>query len=108
MKIRQLVFFVAFVLGTASISALISDARQEQPIAGERRGDRCFNGRYWKDCGVPDVQPLAIRPPASAWRAESCFTNECIADILNRLPGERAAEAKLTTWKNTTYVWFRE
>lgn len=42
------------------------------------------------------------------WVNESCMTNGCIAGLLNSLPPERAAEAKLTTWHNVTYVWYRK
>lgn len=96
-------------LGAAIVSAAVTAHGQEQPAAGDRRGDRCFNGRYWKDCGTPDAPPpLIVARPGFAWRVELCSTNQCIADILNRLPGERSSEAKLTTWRDTTYVWFRE
>lgn len=41
------------------------------------------------------------------WTNKSCWTNSCVADTLNGLSPDRAAEAKLTTWKDATYVWFR-
>jgi hypothetical protein len=41
------------------------------------------------------------------WQVETCWTNQCIANLLNSLPPERAAEAKLTTWDDKTYVWYR-
>ncbi len=45
--------------------------------------------------------------PKTSWQAETCFTNSCITEKLNSLSPERAAEAKLTTRHNTTYVWYR-
>lgn len=55
-------------------------------------------------------QRQAERPESSLgpWKVETCRTNPCIATLLNRLPSARAAEAKLTTWHDLTYVWYRE
>jgi hypothetical protein len=45
---------------------------------------------------------------APKWTNQTCLTNDCIANTLNALTPERAAEAKLTTWGNATYVWYRK
>ena len=102
---KVLTFFVVFVVSFA-VSALVVDrvmAQSEQYRAGDRLGNRCFNGKYWKNCGEPDAPP----PVYTQWRFVECMTNQCIANALNGLSHERSAEAKLTTWKNYTYVWYR-
>lgn len=107
MKIWQALLMT---VGAAIVSAAITMHAQEQPAAGDRRGNRCFNGRYWKECGTPDVPPppvFAAAGETGGWQVVMCLTNQCVADTLNGLPFERAAAAKLTTWNSTTYVWFR-
>lgn len=42
------------------------------------------------------------------WVNKACFTNGCIAETLNGLSPDRAAEAKITTWRDTSYVWYRK
>ena len=42
------------------------------------------------------------------WTHKTCLTNNCIAETLNSLSPERSTAAKLTTWKNVTYVWYQE
>ncbi len=42
------------------------------------------------------------------WQVEKCYTNGCIEALLNSLSAETAADAKLTTWDNKTYVWYRK
>lgn len=43
----------------------------------------------------------------SNWEAKMCATNACIEAQLESLSPERASEAKITTWHNYTYVWYR-
>ena len=104
MKSWLVVFATVAIVAVMSV---IGGSFQEQPAAGDRRGNRCFNGRYWKECGTPDA-PVTPVGQAHSWRVVQCYTNDCIRDTLNGLPFERAAEAKLTTWKDSTYVWFRD
>ncbi len=40
------------------------------------------------------------------WIFESCAFNTCIAETLKRIGPDRAATAKLTTWRDSTYVWY--
>ena len=97
-----------FALWAAIVSAAITDARQAEAFkAGDRVGNRCFNGKYWKNCGEPDAPPPVFAPQPNTWQFVQCYTNDCIASTLNGLTWERAAEAKLTTWKDSTFVWFR-
>jgi hypothetical protein len=51
-----------------------------------------------------DLAAAQGRPP---WTYERCFTTRCIADVLNRLSPDEAAAAKLTTWRDSTDVWYR-
>jgi hypothetical protein len=57
---------------------------------------------------VMTVLPTLHAQHKAKWTKVECWTNDCIADALNRLSPEVAAEAKLTTWKSTTYVWYSE
>lgn len=52
------------------------------------------------------VSAQAERP--RDWTYVWCARNDCIKKTLDALPVDRAAEAKLTTWENTTYVWYRK
>jgi hypothetical protein len=54
------------------------------------------------------VPVLHSQQSREQWEKVHCWTNTCVADLLNSLPAERAAEAKLTTWRDTTYVWYRK
>ena len=47
-------------------------------------------------------------PKSSQWTYEKCYTNSCIEEKLNSLPAEIADSAKLTTWEDKTYVWYRK
>lgn len=42
------------------------------------------------------------------WTFETCYTNACVKRTLEKLSPDRAHDAKLTTWSDTTYIWFRE
>ena len=42
------------------------------------------------------------------WVNEFCYTNGCIGDMLNKLTPEQAHEAKITTWRDVSYVWYRK
>lgn len=42
------------------------------------------------------------------WTYERCWTNQCVQDTLSNLPPDRADAAKLTTWRDTTFVWYRK
>lgn len=68
--------------------------------------------RFWIGIGVCWVVVTLLlsakTETTTRWTYTACYTNSCIADTLNRLDPERAAEAKLTTWKDQTYVWYRE
>jgi hypothetical protein len=51
---------------------------------------------------------VAAQHRVPQWTHEWCATNACIGKVLNSLPPDRAAEAKLTTWRDSTYVWYRQ
>lgn len=56
------------------------------------------------------IAAISAQRPAEAhtyWTFETCATNDCIKRTLDRLPPDRAAEAKITTWRDTSYVWYR-
>lgn len=46
--------------------------------------------------------------PRVSWTYVSCYTNSCIKATLDGLSADRAHDAKLTSWRDTTYVWYRE
>lgn len=59
-------------------------------------------------CGaVGVIMTRAQERTVSYWTWEKCYTNSCIKNKLDSLPLDRAHEAKLTTWENVTYVWYR-
>lgn len=47
-------------------------------------------------------------PSKGSWTYERCLTSECIENRLNALSPEKAAEAKVTTWKDVVYIWYRK
>lgn len=56
-------------------------------------------------CGLFMI-PTSAAQYGNSWTYERCWTNGCITDTLNRLTVEGANYAKLTTWNDSTYVWY--
>ena len=54
------------------------------------------------------ITVVKASPKSSQWTYEKCYTNSCIEEKLNSLPAEIADSAKLTTWEDKTYVWYRK
>ena len=57
---------------------------------------------------LPLIRSFAFAQPRAAWEYTLCLTNKCVKETLDALPPDRAAEAKLTTDRTFTYVWYRK
>lgn len=42
-----------------------------------------------------------------SWTFATCYTNGCVKKTLDDMPRDAARDAKLTTWQDVTYVWYR-
>lgn len=51
---------------------------------------------------------VSAQERVQSWTFKACYTNGCIKEVLDKLPPDNARDAKLTTWENKTYVWYRE
>lgn len=58
--------------------------------------------------GVVYVAETQEREAQRTWVVEVCFTEKCIAKVLNGLSPQAAAEAKLATYGQWTNVWYRK
>lgn len=56
---------VCFMAAMCAIAVRVISA-QEQPAAGERRGNRCYDGKMWKDCGMAE-KPEPPPHPQRQW-----------------------------------------
>lgn len=59
--------------------------------------------------GVIIGAAIAVRARRQpTWAVEMCYTDSCVTKTLDRLPADRAAEAKVSEGETFYKVWYRK